>query len=101
MSSVTRKVVSMEIDTGDVSKKDDSTMLTPLGQALTELESGLKAVMSEQKILKMREQTHRYTNINTNRSLIIWSIIQSLIAIGIVVFQVYYLKKFFESKRSL
>lgn len=101
MSSVTKKVVSMEIDTGEISKKDDATMLTPLGQALTELESALKSIKAEQKILKMKEQTHRYTNESTNRSVIWWSLIQSLIAIGIVVFQVYYLKKFFESKRSL
>lgn len=105
MSTVTKKEIAVDIEVGqsDVEAKlmDQQDVVSPLGNHIMELSNSLLAIQAEQRYMKLREQRHRYTNESTSRSVMWWSIIETIILICVSLFQVFYLKKFFEDRRSL
>lgn len=105
MSTVTKKEIAVDIVVGqsDVEAKlmDQQDVVSPLGNHIMELSNSLLAIQAEQRYMKLREQRHRYTNESTSRSVMWWSIIETIILICVSLFQVFYLKKFFEDRRSL
>ena len=64
-------------------------------QRLSQLTSDFKA---EQGYLVIRERTHRNTAESTNSRVKWWSVFQILVVVANSLFQIYYLKRFFEVK---
>lgn len=60
----------------------------------------LAQVKDEQSYIVVRERTHRNTAESTNGRVKWWSIFQMAVLIGEGVFQVWWLKRFFEVKNS-
>ena len=67
-------------------------------RALSEL---LNQVKDEQSYIVVRERTHRNTAESTNARVKWWSIFQLGVLLGEGVFQVWWLKRFFEVKRTV
>lgn len=67
-------------------------------KALTEM---LEWVMDEQGYIVVRERTHRNTAESTNARVKWWSIFQLGVLMGEGVFQIWWLKRFFEVSRVL
>lgn len=64
-------------------------------QRMSQLTNDVKA---EQTYLVIRERTHRNTAESTNSRVKWWSVFQVLVVAANSVFQIYYLKRFFEVK---
>ena len=71
--------------------------MTPTVKQLTEL---LNQVKDEQSYIVVRERTHRNTAESTNGRVKWWSIFQLGVLIGEGIFQVWWLKRFFEVRVS-
>jgi len=101
MSTLTPKTVSFIITIGESNKIDVAKQehLTPLENSIIQLTEGVNAIQAEQEYMKMREQAHRNTNESTNARILWWSIFEALVLVAMSVWQVYYLRRFFEVKR--
>jgi hypothetical protein len=87
----------------------------PLERELSRLKEGLQAIKEEQYYLTLRERAHRDSKFNiyfnykiyfiaaesTNSRVVWWSILQTLMLAATCVWQVFYLKRFFEVKRTV
>jgi len=51
--------------------------------------------------MKMREQTHRNTSESTNGRVLWWSVFECLLLIGMSCWQIFYLRRLFEVKRTV
>ncbi|KAI1907798.1 p24 complex component [Ophidiomyces ophidiicola] len=71
----------------------------PLEAEVKKLSEELEQVKDEQEYIVMRERTHRNTAESTNARVKWWSIFQLAVLISNGVFQVWWLKRFFEVKR--
>ncbi|KAI9844046.1 MAG: p24 complex component [Thelocarpon superellum] len=71
----------------------------PLEAQVRQLSELLSQVKDEQTYIVIRERTHRNTAESTNARVKWWSIFQLGVLIGEGVFQVWWLKRFFEVKR--
>ncbi|KAL8676056.1 MAG: hypothetical protein Q9224_007330, partial [Gallowayella concinna] len=71
----------------------------PLEVEVKHLSEMLSQVKDEQSYIVMRERTHRNTAESTNGRVKWWSIFQLGVLVGEGVFQVWWLKRFFEVKR--
>jgi hypothetical protein len=67
-------------------------------KALSEL---LSQVKDEQAYIVVRERTHRNTAESTNARVKWWSVFQLGVLVGMCIFQVWWLKRFFEVSRRL
>lgn len=61
----------------------------------------LMDVRDEQEYLKVREKTHRVIAENTNLRVQNWNIFQIIVLISLILFHIYFLKRFFEVKRII
>ncbi|CAH6719552.1 endosomal protein P24B [[Candida] jaroonii] len=73
----------------------DSDTLDYAIKRLSQLTSDVKA---EQSYLVIRERTHRNTAESTNSRVKWWSVFQIIVVIANSLFQIYYLRRFFEVK---
>jgi len=102
MSTLTPKTVSFLITIGDsthqpeVAKQEN---ITPLGNQIMQLAEGVSSIQVEQESMKMREMAHRNTNESTNSRVLWWTIFEALVLVAMSVWQVFYLRRFFEVKR--
>ncbi|POS85828.1 endosomal P24B protein [Erysiphe pulchra] len=71
----------------------------PLESEVRELSELLAQVKDEQSYIVLRERTHRNTAESTNARVKWWSIFQMAVLIAEGIFQVWWLKRFFEVKR--
>ncbi|KAI9808662.1 MAG: hypothetical protein M1825_003813 [Sarcosagium campestre] len=71
----------------------------PLEKEVRQLSDLLAQVKDEQTYIVIRERTHRNTAESTNARVKWWSIFQLGVLIGEGIFQVWWLKRFFEVKR--
>ncbi|MCJ1372243.1 p24 complex component [Loxospora ochrophaea] len=71
----------------------------PLEAEVRHLSELLSQVKDEQSYIVVRERTHRNTAESTNARVKWWSIFQLGVLIGEGIFQVWWLKRFFEVKR--
>jgi hypothetical protein len=103
MSSFSSKQISFDIDVGKETEKETEKPedLSPLETSISQLSNLLATVQSEQKYLKMREIRHKLTTDSTNTRVIWWNIFEAFAVVGMSVFQIYYLKRFFEDKRTI
>ncbi|GAD98353.1 suppressor/enhancer of lin-12 protein 9 precursor [Paecilomyces variotii No. 5] len=77
----------------------ESESQDPLETEVRRLSELLTQVKDEQSYIVVRERTHRNTAESTNARVKWWSIFQLAVVIGEGVFQVWWLKRFFEVKR--
>ncbi|KAF2862797.1 transmembrane emp24 domain-containing protein 2 precursor [Piedraia hortae CBS 480.64] len=68
----------------------------PLEREVRQLSELLAQVKDEQSYIVVRERTHRNTAESTNSRVKWWSIFQLLVLVGEGLFQVWWLKRFFE-----
>ncbi|KAI9259202.1 COPII-coated vesicle protein [Helicostylum pulchrum] len=73
----------------------------PLEKELAELADSIFAVKAQQEYIVYRERQHRDTAESTNSRVKWWSMAQLGLLSSVCVWQVYYLKRFFEVKRAV
>ncbi|KAI9676969.1 MAG: p24 complex component [Caeruleum heppii] len=96
--SATSKEVSFNVH-GIVYVPESEAPLDPLEIQVRQLSELLSQVKDEQTYIVIRERTHRNTAESTNSRVKWWSIFQIGVLVGEGVFQVWWLKRFFEVKR--
>eukprot|EP00276_Gloeochaete_wittrockiana_P003781 CAMPEP_0184643844 /NCGR_PEP_ID=MMETSP0308-20130426/665_1 /TAXON_ID=38269 /ORGANISM="Gloeochaete witrockiana, Strain SAG 46.84" /LENGTH=160 /DNA_ID=CAMNT_0027072053 /DNA_START=176 /DNA_END=658 /DNA_ORIENTATION=- len=103
MSTLTAKQVTFSFNVEDEDQNDFAARekLTPLESAILKLSEGLDHIENEQKYMRLRERAHRHTSDSTNSRVLLWSLFEAALLIGMTVWQVYYLRKFFEVKRGV
>ncbi|KAL0479692.1 hypothetical protein AKO1_007519 [Acrasis kona] len=102
MSTVTPKTVNFQINVGGPADPSVARLehLDPIEKSIMSLSEGLASVQSEQKYLKVREAQHRAIADQTNQRVTYFNIFSVSILLAMSLFQVYYLKRFFEVKRT-
>lgn len=68
--------------------------LIPAERELRDLANNIQLFKDEQEYLSMRERVHRNTAESTNSRVKWWSILQTLLIVAVVAFQVYFVKRF-------
>ncbi|KAI9843350.1 MAG: p24 complex component [Sclerophora amabilis] len=96
--SASSKEVSFNVH-GIVYVSESDAPSDPLEAEVRQLSELLSQVKDEQTYIVMRERTHRNTAESTNARVKWWSIFQLGVLIGEGIFQVWWLKRFFEVKR--
>ncbi|KAF9944558.1 p24 complex component, partial [Mortierella alpina] len=98
-STVTEKSVGFNAVVIKPYKEDATHKADPLEHEIRELAAGIQEIRNEQEYTLIRERTHRNTAESTNSRVVWWSLFQSAILFLVCVFQITYLKRFFEVKR--
>jgi len=98
MSTIADKIVSFNVH-GIVYVGEDET-IAPIEREIRDLANGLQSVKDEQEYIVIRERVHRNTAESKNDRVKWWSIIQAIVLLAVVGWQIYYLKSFFEVKRA-
>ncbi|KAK4052867.1 p24 complex component [Microbotryomycetes sp. JL221] len=98
MSTVTGKTVSFNVH--GVMYVEDDGHTAPIEKEIRALSAALEAVKDEQEYIVVRERLHRDTAESTNNRVKYWSIIQTVMLFAVCAWQVFYLKRFFEVKRT-
>lgn len=70
---------------------EDET-IAPIEREIRSLAIGLQSVKDEQEYIVVRERKHRDTAESTNSRVKWWSILQAIVLLSVVAWQVYYLK---------
>ncbi|KAI9779343.1 MAG: p24 complex component [Geoglossum umbratile] len=96
--SATSKEISFNVH-GVVYVPESDAPSDPLEAEVRQLSELLTQVKDEQSYIILRERTHRNTAESTNARVKWWSIFQLGVLIGEGIFQVWWLKRFFEVKR--
>jgi p24 family protein beta-1 len=96
--SANSKEVSFNVH-GIVYVPESDAPQDPLEAEVRALSQLLNQVKDEQSYIVVRERTHRNTAESTNARVKWWSIFQLGVLVGEGVFQVWWLKRFFEVKR--
>ncbi|KAG5437611.1 hypothetical protein PCANB_000648 [Pneumocystis canis] len=68
---------------------------------VTLLSEILRDVKDEQEYIKAREKAHRNVAESTNSRVQNWNLFQIIVLVGLIFFQIYFLKRFFEIKRII
>ncbi|KAG0196819.1 p24 complex component [Mortierella sp. GBA30] len=98
-STVTEKTVSFNVMVTKPYRPDSAQKEDPLSNEIRELAAGIEEIKNEQEYTMARERTHRNTAESTNSRVVWWSLFQAGILLLVCVFQITYLKRFFEVKR--
>ncbi|KAG5192401.1 transmembrane emp24 domain-containing protein 2, partial [Tribonema minus] len=69
--------------------------------ASEELVNDLYTMVDHQTYMRQREQSHRETIDSTNRRLLLWTIAEALLLVSMAMWQVSYIRQFFEVKRMM
>ncbi|KAF9354238.1 p24 complex component [Mortierella sp. AD094] len=102
-STLTEKAVTFNVFVLKPYKhvEDTSGKTDPLENEIRELAAGIEEIKIEQEYTLARERTHRNTAESTNSRVVWWSLFQSAILFLVCIFQITYLKRFFEVKRGI
>lgn len=73
--------------------------LDPVQVEIKELNGGLRSVRDEQDFLRLREEQHRVTATSTNKRVFYWFAFQLALLGCVSYMQIYFLKRFFETRR--
>jgi len=104
MARWTAKVVSFDVIILNGQGKGETltkTALSPMETSVQRISQSLDDADRDQRHLRVREQKHRDTAESTNGRVLWYSVIESMILVAVSAGQVYYLRKFFEVKRSV
>ncbi|KAI3386807.1 hypothetical protein SNEBB_000733 [Seison nebaliae] len=110
MSTMTPKIVMFDISVGDgliESKKalegENPGNITDHQEKLismvADLSNQMRTVKHENEYMEIRERLHRMVNENTNRRVVLWSVLEAILLFCMAIGQVYYLKRYFEIRR--
>ncbi|GAA5810348.1 hypothetical protein MFLAVUS_003769 [Mucor flavus] len=80
---------------------DENNQEDPLKNEIEELTESILSVKAQQEYLIAREKVHRNTAESTNSRVKWWSGFQLVLLISVCLWQVHYLKHFFEVKRAV
>ncbi|GAA5802956.1 COPII-coated vesicle protein [Helicostylum pulchrum] len=80
---------------------DENNQEDPLKNEIEELAESILSVKAQQEYLVAREKVHRNTAESTNSRVKWWSGFQLVLLISVCLWQVHYLKHFFEVKRAV
>lgn len=89
---------NMEEEGIDGGKNEHTQRLVDLSMQLMER---MEILLDHQEYIKNRETMHRHVVENTFSLVMRWTVLEAVILIGIACVQVFYLKRFFETKRYL
>ncbi|KAL0479535.1 hypothetical protein AKO1_007729 [Acrasis kona] len=103
MSTLTQKTVLFEIYVGDVldphlakeEQHEDRLILS-----LERLNFGMDQIVTLLKFHKERESSHRDLVEEMNTNVVVWSLVEVIVLVILSIFQVYYLRHFFNIKRN-
>ncbi|KAG0348818.1 p24 complex component [Podila humilis] len=98
-STITEKTVGFNVMVIKPYVEDATHKVDPLENEIRELSYQIEDIKNEQEYTLARERTHRNTAESTNSRVVWWSLFQSGILFLVCVFQITYLKRFFEVKR--
>ncbi|KAF9934777.1 p24 complex component [Linnemannia zychae] len=98
-STVTDKTLSFNVFVLKPYVDTISEKVDPILREIQELSAGIEEIRNEQEYTMARERMHRNTAESTNWRVMWWSLFQSAILFLVCVFQITYLKRFFEVKR--
>jgi len=73
--------------------------ITPVEIAVSELSDAVAEVLSEQEYMRMREKAHILTNLSTNERVVYWALFEVVALFSMGVWQIYYMRKTFETRR--
>ncbi|KAI7902325.1 emp24/gp25L/p24 family/GOLD-domain-containing protein [Cokeromyces recurvatus] len=102
-STMSSKRVGFNIHNNIIQNFHDSIKehTDPLEKEIAELAESIFAVKAQQEYIVVRERQHRDTAESTNSRVKWWSMIQLILLSSVCLWQVYYLKRFFEIKRAV
>jgi len=105
MARWTAKVIQFRVVKDNVQPKDGKPLttdvLTPMQTSLLAISNSLDVIQVDQTHLRIREQVHRDTAESTNTRVYFYSLIESILLLIISIGQVFYLRKFFEIRRTV
>jgi p24 family protein beta-1 len=81
------------------STEKNAEKLDPVQAEIKDLNSGLRSVRDEQDFLRQREEYHDRTAKSTNKRVIVWFLFQFIFLGTVGYVQIYFLKRFFETRR--
>lgn len=82
-------------------KADMNKQSTKLADLTYSLKYKMELLLDHQEYIKSREARHRHVVEQTYTMIMRWTFLEALVLIGVSFAQVYYLKRFFETKRFL
>lgn len=98
-SAVTDKTLSFNVH--GVLYLTEEEGLIPAERELRDLANNVQMFKDEQEYLTMRERVHRNTAESTNSRIKWWSIFQTILVVSVCAFQVYFVKRQFEVRRTI
>ncbi|KAI9222159.1 supernatant protein factor C-terminal domain-containing protein [Blastocladiella britannica] len=101
MSSHYEKVLQFSVEGANAPPLDPKAIVDPVLAAITDLAKDVHSIKEEQQYVMIRERQHRETAEDINSRVMWWSIMQVMVLVGVCLFQVYYLRHFFEVKRMI
>ncbi|ORZ39351.1 emp24/gp25L/p24 family/GOLD-domain-containing protein [Catenaria anguillulae PL171] len=101
MSSQHEKTVQFAVFGADKPPSDPKAIVDPVMDVVNELARDIHAIKEEQQFVVIRERQHRDAAEAVNGRVTTWGLFQTAVLVGVCMFQVYYLKHFFEVKRVL
>jgi hypothetical protein len=101
MSTVTAKTVAFNIQVGDPAEGTKGRPIDPMERSLIKITEGLQEIRQEQNYLSVRERIHRETVESTNTRVMVWSLLEMALILGMGAGQVLYLRKSFEKRRNV
>ncbi|KNE58520.1 hypothetical protein AMAG_04087 [Allomyces macrogynus ATCC 38327] len=106
MSSISEKLVQFSVHGADVPPVDPkgtlcAPIVDPVMEIVNELARDIHSIKEEQQYIVTRERAHRNTAESTNARVMWWSLLQTAMLVAVCLFQIYYLKHFFEVRRVI
>jgi hypothetical protein len=100
-SSLTPKTIMFNVHVSDIldphlakiNEKDKVVL------SIQRIHDGLQSVLEEQHFYKAREASHRDLVEEMNTKVVLWSLIETLVLLVLAIWQVFYLRHFFNVKR--
>jgi hypothetical protein len=72
-----------------------------LRSELSDLQEGLDLLKDHQSYMNQREDVHKDTLESINTKVLMWTVFEAIILVGISIWQIVYIRSFFEIKRRL
>eukprot|EP00123_Amoebidium_parasiticum_P012279 comp21246_c0_seq1/m.28940 comp21246_c0_seq1/g.28940 ORF comp21246_c0_seq1/g.28940 comp21246_c0_seq1/m.28940 type:complete len:209 (-) comp21246_c0_seq1:84-710(-) len=101
MSSVTDKELMFYVEHGAAPKKPDSETeekQEKLASMVNQLSAELSSVEAERQYMELRQANHKELAESTNTKVVYWAALECSMIVAMSAFQIYYLKRTFETK---
>eukprot|EP01112_Ceratiomyxa_fruticulosa_P021718 TRINITY_DN774_c1_g1_i2.p1 TRINITY_DN774_c1_g1~~TRINITY_DN774_c1_g1_i2.p1 ORF type:complete len:206 (+),score=36.96 TRINITY_DN774_c1_g1_i2:99-716(+) len=104
MSRFTAKVLTFNIGVGSEAKGSEPVKaehLSPIENSVQKIDRVLQMCISEQRRIRVREQTHRDTAEDTNGRIVWWSVGETVTLLVMSIGQIWYLRRWFNVKQRV